>query len=137
MGTYPYVSSQHDGGGVHDSAVSGIEVMVERGKHHVVPDQATVAQRDTSVVLEMATGVDEHVFANGDVFPEIRIEWRERLECFVHGAADQARKQFTQFRLAMVSVVDFASDVPGLVAHLVHETVDVGRVEGKACIRML
>ena len=75
----PYVSSQHDGGGVHDSAVSGIEVMVERGKHHVVPDQATVAQRDTSVVLEMATGVDEHVFANGDVFPEIRIEWRERL----------------------------------------------------------
>ena len=53
--------------------------MIERSKHYVVSNMASVAYRDSAVILKVAAGVDKHIFTYGDVLTEIRIEgWEKR-----------------------------------------------------------
>lgn len=76
-GPYPYVVAEYDGSGVHRSPVAGSDSVVEGGEHYVVPDKATVADGYASVVLKLAAGVDEYVFADGDILSEVCVERRE------------------------------------------------------------
>ena len=73
--------------------------MVERGEHHIMPDETTVAQCHAAMILKMATGVDEDVAPDGDILAEIGVERRKHLEGLVHGFAEQMRHQHTQLLL--------------------------------------
>ena len=52
--------------------------MVECGDDDIVSYLAVVAYEYASMVLEMAAGIDEYVFAYRYVFPEVGVEWREQ-----------------------------------------------------------
>ena len=108
------------------------EPVVERGEDHVVSDLAPVADRHAPVVLEMAAGVDKDILAEGDVLPEIRIERRKDPQRLRHPAAEQLGEQRTHLLGRMVGRVQAERDAARLVAHLVHEAVDLLRVEAPA-----
>ena len=77
--------------------------MVERGKDHIMPDLASVAYRDSAVILKMTTGVDKHIFAYGDVFTEIRIEGWENAQRLRNFIAEQLGQQPAHFIRRMIS----------------------------------
>ena len=92
-------------------------------------NETPVAERDSSLVLKMAAGIDEYVFPDCDVLPEICIEGREHAESFVHLPAEKAGQHLAYFLRGMVGIVQFEGDFTCLVAHLVQEYVDFGCVE--------
>ena len=51
--------------------------MIESGENDIVSYLAVVAYEYAAMVLEMAAGIDEYVFAYRYVFPEVGVEWRE------------------------------------------------------------
>ena len=108
--------------------------MVERGKDHIMPDLASVAYRDSAVILKMTTGVDKHIFAYGDVFTEIRIEGWENAQRLRNFIAEQLGQQPAHFIRRMISRIQVERDATGLVTHLVHETVDFLRIKRLPCL---
>ena len=48
--------------------------MIQRSEYYVMSYLTTVTDGYTSVVLEMAAGIDEYVFTHLNVLPEIGIE---------------------------------------------------------------
>lgn len=86
IGADPNVLTQHDGSWVSGFPLFGRKSMIERSKHYVVSNLASVAYRDSAVILKVAAGVDKHIFTYGDVLTEIRIEgWEnaQRLRNFI------------------------------------------------------
>ena len=82
------------------AAFFGCKPVIERGKDHIMPDLATVAYRDSAVILKMAAGIDEYMLAYGDVFPEIRIKRRENAKRLRYFITEQLGKQFRALRPA-------------------------------------
>ena len=97
--------------------------MVERGKHHIVPDLAAFAYGHASVVLKMAAGIDEHAFPDSDVFSEIGIERRKDAECVGNAVAEKFGKDVPHLFRGTVCGVQAECDFPGFSAHLVHQLV--------------
>lgn len=83
----------------------------------------------SAVVLKMATGVDEHAFTHGDVLSEIRVERRKHAERLRHFIAEQFGKQSAHLVRRVVGGIQPERDAPSLVAHVVHETVNLLRVK--------
>ena len=52
-------------------AVGHGQGVVERGHDDVMANEATVSNPDTALVLEAATGVDEHVLTEVDIGSEV------------------------------------------------------------------
>ena len=79
----PDVSAQLYGRGVHPRALCRVEVVVERREHDLMPDEAVVADVDAALILKAAPRIDEHVFAETQIFAEVCIDGREQAELFV------------------------------------------------------
>ena len=129
IGAYPYILAQNDGGGVGSAAVFRQEAVVECGKDDVMAYLATVTQRHTAMVLEVAAGIDEHVFAHRDVFPEVRIKGRKDPERIGYRLAEQFGKQGPYFFGSMIGRVQPEGDASGFVAHVVHQAMNGFGVE--------
>ena len=125
VGTYPYVPAQHDGCGIGSFPPFRSQCMVECGKDHIMPNLASVAEGYSAVVLEMAAGVDEHAFTHGDVLSEIRVERRKHAERLRHFITEQFGKQSAYFVRRVVGRIQPERDSPRLVAHVVHEMVNL------------
>ena len=129
---HPDAAPQDDWGRQGDVPPLGGEFVVEGGEHDVVSYLATVAQRHSAVVLEVAAGVDEHVAAHGDVLAEVRVEGREHAERVGHLVAEELGEQPAYFVGRMVGRVQLEGDAPCFVAHVVHEPSDVFGVQRAA-----
>ena len=68
---YPDIFPEYDGCGAGGFALFGRKPVVERGKHYIMPDLASVAYRHPAVILKMAAGVDKHILTHTDIFAEI------------------------------------------------------------------
>ncbi len=54
--------------------------MVDGSRDYIMPNQRTVPKLDPILTLEVTAGVDEHIPANGNVLPKVRIERGEQPE---------------------------------------------------------
>ena len=52
--------------------------VIHCSQHNIVTDQRAVADGNSALILKMAAGVDEHIFADGDIFTKVRVEWRKQ-----------------------------------------------------------
>lgn len=104
--------------------------MVERGEDHVVANLAPVADGHPAVVLEMAAGIDEDIAADRDVAPEIGIEGRENTQRLRHPVAEKFGKQAAHLVRGVVGRIEAEGNAARLVAHPVHELVNLLGGEG-------
>lgn len=130
--TDPDVPSERDRRRVGRLAIVGRETVVECGEDDVMPNLAVVADGYAAVILKVAAGIDEYPAADMDVLAEIGVERREDAQRGIDLPPEQPREQGPHFVGRVVSVVQLEGDTSGLVAHFVHETVYVGRVERAA-----
>ena len=89
VGSDPDILPENDWRGIGHLAFLGLQKMVERGKHHIVPDLAAVPDGYAAMILEMAAGIDKHVFPDFDVLPEVGIKRREHTERGRNGFPEQ------------------------------------------------
>ena len=85
----PYLVADDDWLCEHPAALVGIGIVVERRNDRLRAYQHIVADGDAALILELATGVDEHALADLRVLATIRMERREHRE----GLVDFARSQ--------------------------------------------
>ena len=111
--------------------------MVERGEHHVVAYLAAVAYVDSSVVLKLAAGVDEHVVAYVDVLAEVGVHGRKHLEAASGSPSGQLGHQGVDFLLVVVCRVEPERHAARLLAHVVHQAVNLRRVERPAGLHVV
>ena len=53
------------------------QTVIECSKDHVMSYLASVTNYHSAMILKMTAGIDEHPFADGDIFTEIGIErWK-------------------------------------------------------------
>ena len=104
--------------------------MVERGEDHVVANLAPVADGHPAVVLEMAAGIDEDIAADRDVAPEIGIEGRKNTQRLRHPVAEKFGKQAAHLVRGVVGRIEAEGNAARLVAHPVHEPVNLLGGEG-------
>lgn len=117
-GAYPDVPADDDGGRAAARAFFRRKTVVDGGQHDPVPDQAAVAESDAALVLEAAAGVDEDVFPDGDVFPEVAVKGREEGKRAVNRLSRQSRHEVAYLFRRMVGPVQFRRDTHGVVAAL-------------------
>ena len=114
------------------AALAARKGVVERGKDHAMAYLTAVADVDAAVVLKLAAGVDEHVLAHVDVFPEVGIQGRKDAQRRGHGPPEELGEQGAHLVHGVIGRVEAEGDAPRLVGHVVHEAVDGGRVERAA-----
>ncbi len=88
-----------------------------------MPDQAVVANRDPTLILEFASGIDEDPLAQSDVLPEVRVERREDHDRFMHRFAGQLSQQLLNSGRLVIPTVQFPGDAQGILAGLMHDFV--------------
>lgn len=81
------------------------------------------------MVLKLAAGVYENVFAYVYVFAEVGVERRKDAQRRVDIRAEEPRKQSANLFGRVVRTVQFERNAAGFVARLVHKRADVGGVE--------
>ena len=70
--------------------VSGFQVVVQSRENYVVADKGTISDSDSALVLEFASHIDEYIFADGDIFSAVCVEWRKHAEAAVYRLSDDA-----------------------------------------------
>ena len=99
-------------------AVIGIEVVVDGGQHHPMPDQRVIPDVDAALILKTAAGVDEHMLSQVDIPAEIGIEGREQHQAFVHLFTRQIRHDRHDFLRRMIRCVQRHRLANGVLALL-------------------
>ena len=61
-------------------AVIGSEAVIQSRHHHAMPYQCSVADKDTALVLKLATRVDKDILPYVDIFSEVGIQRRKQCE---------------------------------------------------------
>ena len=61
-------------------AVIGSEAVIQSRHHHAMPYQCSVADKDTALVLKLATRVDKDFLPYVDIFSEVGIKRWEQTE---------------------------------------------------------
>lgn len=59
-------------------AVIGSEAVIQSRHHHAMPYQCSVADKDTALVLKLATRVDKDILPYVDIFSEVGIKGGNR-----------------------------------------------------------
>ena len=101
------------------------KAMIQRSEYYVMSYLTTVTDGYTSVVLEMAAGVDEYVLTHLNVLPEIGIERGEYTQAVGHRFPEQFRQKSIHFFRGMVSAIQPESNLPGFITHSVHQFVNL------------
>ena len=65
-------------------AVIGSEAVIQSRHHHAMPYQCSVADKDTALVLKLATRVDKDFLPYVDIFSEVGIKRWEQPERIVY-----------------------------------------------------
>ena len=65
-------------------AVIGSEAVIQSRHHHAMPYQCSVADKDTALVLKLATRVDKDILPYVDIFSEVGIKRWEQTERIVY-----------------------------------------------------
>ena len=65
-------------------AVIGSEAVIQSRHHHAMPYQCSVADKDTALVLKLATRVDKDVLPYMDILSEVGIKRWEQTERIVY-----------------------------------------------------
>ena len=89
--------------------------MVERRNDCLRTDQHIVADFDSALILELASGVDEHALADLRVLAAVRVEGREKTERLVNLARRQPRHERTHFLGRMIRAVQFGRNLQRLL----------------------
>ena len=82
-----------------------IKVVVDGCQDYVVPDQGAIPDFNPSLILKMASRVDEHLFPNGNILSEVRIEGRKQPEGIVYPFACQPAHNLPQLFRGVVLVI--------------------------------
>src|SRR5699024_11358311 len=114
----PHFVAYPDGRPMHIGAVARVSVVVQRGEYRVVPDQGVVADADATLVLELASGVDEDAGAQRDVLAEVGVQRRAKRDGLIHGLPDQSGEQLTHLPGRLVAAIELRGDAPPLLARL-------------------
>ena len=62
---------------MHGGSFCRFNEMIERSKDYIMSDQAIVAQGNSTLILEMTTGVDKYIFTYMDVLSKVRVKrWK-------------------------------------------------------------
>ena len=67
--------------------------MIQRSYHHLVADEAPVAELYTALVLKAATRIYKYVFAYLYIFAKVCVNRREQSETFIHLLPDTLRHE--------------------------------------------
>ena len=74
---------------MHRSPVFRIQIMIQSGKYHIMPYQATIAQFNTTLILKMTTGIDEYILTYLYILSEICVERRKNTERRIYRLSEQ------------------------------------------------
>jgi len=99
--------------------------VVEGGDDDVVADQASVADADSSLVLEPASRVDEHSPAHPDVLSTVGGEGWEQREIVGHVGPDEPGEQPAQLGGFVVAPVDLRAHPQGVLRECVDQREDL------------
>ena len=75
----------------------GIHVMIQGSQYNIMADQCSIINKNTTLILEFASRIDEHILSKRDILSEIRIEWREETERWINRFPCQFRKKINYF----------------------------------------
>ena len=76
--------------------------MIQGRQYHMMADQGTVTDGDSTLILKTAAGIDENVFAEVDISPEIGIKRRKHGKGWIDFFPGQLRHQLAEFFRGMV-----------------------------------
>lgn len=117
----PYVAPEPYGLMVQILSLFRIKVVIERRHHHAVAYQTAIADIDAALVLELATGVDEHIAVHMDVLAKIGVERREHPERLMHLFANDFAEKLAHLLGCMEVAVKFELEAARLIALIAHE----------------
>ena len=112
----------------HVATMLWIGIVIDSTECCIVSYKAIIADEDASLILKLATAIDEHTLTNVGVLATIRIEGREHAERLWHFNVPKFGEQLPEFLWCMVLVVYLHSDANSLLCHLVHEEVGFATV---------
>ena len=61
-----------------------IQIMIQSGKDNSVTYQGIITNIDTTLILEVTSGIDEYIFSDVNVSSKIRIKRQKQSEAFIH-----------------------------------------------------
>src|SRR5574344_2690058 len=105
----------------HVATMLWIGIVIDSTECCIMTNKAIIADEDASLILKLATAIDEYSLTNVGILSTISIEGREHAERHGHGTGPEFGKQFPEFLRCMVLVVYLHSDANSLLRHLVHE----------------
>lgn len=123
MCPHPHIFAEHDGRGIHPAPLFWVKVVVERCNDDLVPDQAPVAQHDAALVLKTAARIDEHVFADMDIFAEVGVKGRKETKALVRFLPRELRKERAQLPGGVIARIELRRHALRLTRRFRHEQV--------------
>ena len=120
----PHLVADFHRSGDHIGASVGVHYVIESGNHAVVPNKDIIANSDSALILEFASGIDEHPFADSDVLSAVGIEWREKPETLMDFSARQLRHQGYDLIVGVIGIVNLHGYADGLLTQFVHFGMD-------------
>ena len=121
IGAQPGIVTNDNGGWPQIAARCWGFPMIERRQRHLMSDEDAIAKDDAALILKKAACIDEDIFANVDIFPAIRMEWRKESECGVNGAARKLGHDVQDFFGRVVAAIEFRSEAQGLLCRGMHK----------------
>lgn len=83
--------------------------MIDRRQNRVMSNQRIIAF-NTALVLKVAARINENVFTECDIFPEIRIKRRKYSEFFVNRLSYEPVHNLADFFGSMIAIVQLHCD---------------------------
>ena len=102
-----------------------IGIVIDSTECCIVSYKAIIADEDATLILKLATAIDEYSLTNVGILSTIGIEGREHAERLWHFNVPKFGEQLPEFLWCMVLVVYLHSDANSLLRHLVHEEVGI------------
>ena len=97
-----------------------IQIVIDSGKHHIMANQSAVADKDSSLILKPAAGINEDPLSHVYILAAICIERREQSETFMHLSAGKLRHQRHYFLIIVISCVELKGQADSLLTQFMH-----------------
>ena len=97
IGAQPHFVLDVDGVEFHVATSVGVLSVVDGAERGVVAQQAIIADVGASLILKLASCIDERALAHCGVFPEVSIKRREHADTFRHVDSPQFGEQTADF----------------------------------------
>lgn len=84
VGADPYIFPYHNRSRMIVYPMGWIKIVVDGCQHHIMANERTVPDGYTALILKMASGIDKHIFANVNIFPEVCVKGRKQAKAVIH-----------------------------------------------------